>query len=39
MSVLRKHVAAVGCEGTGHFRVTRDFLLHRHKVFDILMES
>jgi predicted ATPase len=25
-------------EDTGHFRITRDFLLHRDKVLDILMQ-
>ncbi len=29
----------IACRDTGHLRVTRDFLLHRDKVFDILMKD
>ena len=32
-------VKPIAYEDTEHFRVTRDFLLHREKVFDILMKD
>jgi predicted ATPase len=31
-------IRPVGYEDTEHFRITRDFLLHRDKVLAILME-